>query len=102
MALIPCPACEKQISDMAPACPGCGHPAAPTHPSEAAPRPGPAVQTVEQTSKQYKMWQLVGVGMMLGSAVACSQGSADGSALLLLLGLIVYVAARMGAWWNNG
>ena len=87
---------------MAPSCPGCGHPAELTQATAASSRPRPAVQTVEQTSKQYKMMQLVGVGMMLGSAVACSQGSADGSALLLLLGLIVYVAARMGAWWNNG
>jgi len=28
MALIPCPACARQVSDAAPACPGCGHPIA--------------------------------------------------------------------------
>lgn len=31
MALIPCPACNRQVSQAAPTCPGCGHPiAAPT------------------------------------------------------------------------
>lgn len=28
MALIPCPECKREVSDKAPACPGCGHPIA--------------------------------------------------------------------------
>ncbi|RYG58037.1 MAG: zinc ribbon domain-containing protein [Alphaproteobacteria bacterium] len=28
MALIPCPACARQVSQAAPTCPGCGHPIA--------------------------------------------------------------------------
>ncbi len=28
MALISCPACQRQVSDAAVACPGCGHPIA--------------------------------------------------------------------------
>ena len=28
MALIPCPACGRQVSEAAPTCPGCGHPVA--------------------------------------------------------------------------
>lgn len=28
MALIPCPACGRQVSRVAPTCPGCGHPVA--------------------------------------------------------------------------
>jgi len=28
MALIPCPACARQVSEAAPTCPGCGHPIA--------------------------------------------------------------------------
>jgi predicted amidophosphoribosyltransferase len=28
MALIPCPACGRQVSEAAPTCPGCGHPIA--------------------------------------------------------------------------
>ncbi|WP_026596988.1 hypothetical protein [Methylobacterium sp. 77] len=30
MALIPCPACTRQVSVQALACPGCGHPGQPT------------------------------------------------------------------------
>ncbi|HVS35558.1 MAG TPA: hypothetical protein VMS17_08250 [Gemmataceae bacterium] len=29
MALISCPACSREVSSMAPTCPGCGHPIAP-------------------------------------------------------------------------
>lgn len=28
MALMPCPACGRQVSEAAPTCPGCGHPIA--------------------------------------------------------------------------
>ncbi len=28
MALIPCPACGRQVSEAAPSCPSCGHPVA--------------------------------------------------------------------------
>jgi hypothetical protein len=28
MALVPCPACGREVSDAAPSCPGCGHPIA--------------------------------------------------------------------------
>jgi hypothetical protein len=28
MALIPCPECNRQVSEMAPQCPGCGYPVA--------------------------------------------------------------------------
>jgi uncharacterized membrane protein YvbJ len=31
MALIPCPACGRQLSEAAPTCPGCGHPVAAPH-----------------------------------------------------------------------
>jgi len=31
MALIPCPACGRQVSEAAPTCPGCGHPVAAPH-----------------------------------------------------------------------
>lgn len=31
MALIPCPACARQVSEAAPTCPGCGHPISAPH-----------------------------------------------------------------------
>jgi hypothetical protein len=97
MALISCPACDKQISQMASACPSCGHPAASAHPVER-----PAVQTVEQTSKGYKAGQLIGVLMLCASPIACSAGEHHASAWLMILGFVIYICARIGAWWNNG
>lgn len=40
MALIPCPACGRQVSEAAVACPACGHPIAGA-PKEAASEKGP-------------------------------------------------------------
>lgn len=104
MALIPCPACDKQISEMAPACPGCGHPAAAldhphffTHQHSAIP-----VQTIEQTSKKYKFGQLVGVCLILASVISCTNRDFHSGAWLLILGMGIYIVSRMGAWWNNG
>ncbi len=42
MALIPCPACAKEVSIQAPACPHCGHPIA--APAPAAPTAAPSQQ----------------------------------------------------------
>lgn len=42
MAMIPCPECRRDVSDMAAACPGCGHPvrrAVPVRPPDPEPRP---------------------------------------------------------------
>jgi hypothetical protein len=76
MPLIECPDCKKQVSDAAPTCPGCGRPMPPpavSLPFGAAgtgvmPPGGPKpVQTVELTSKKWKIQQLgAGVGFILG------------------------------------
>lgn len=97
MALISCPACEKQISEMASACPNCGHPA------EGVSQPAhPAIQTIEQTSKGYKAGQFIGVVMICAGVVACTARAPGTSAGLMLIGLVLYLGSRMGAWWNNG
>lgn len=89
---------------MAPACPGCGHPAAALNPqSVSSPRQSTShIQTIEQTSKKYKLGQLIGMGLIVGSVVACSSRQFHGGAWLLILGLVIYISSRMGAWWNNG
>ncbi len=98
MALIPCSACGKQISEMASSCPSCGHPTAASVP----PAKRPAVQTIEQTSKGYKLGQMAGVAIICASLVACVAGKTDASAGLAFFGLIVWIGARTGAWWKNG
>jgi hypothetical protein len=95
-----CPSCEHGVSKLARTCPQCGHPFA----VEQAPR------TIEQTSKRFKGGQLlglalIGLGFLVLFAGRSSNGGAgavDRGAPLLGLGVLVYLAARLGAWWRNG
>lgn len=102
MALIDCAECGNKISDRAFACPKCGNPA----PGVATPSPNGVpprkVLTVEQTSKPYKVIQLVGVLMICAGVVACTAREIEASSWLCILGVVAYIGGRMGAWWNNG
>jgi len=72
--------------------------------SPAAPPPQRAVQTVEQTSKTWKGLQLLGgVAMALGFGCCLLAGEENpgGTAVLLVGGFIVYMIARVGAWWHH-
>lgn len=100
MALIPCPACSKEISEMAATCPSCGNPN--TQIQEGL---RPPVQTIEQTSKMYKGGQLLGGLLILIGAVAAFGGSRSAAlfaALAMTIGSIIYLVSKLGAWWNNG
>jgi RNA polymerase subunit RPABC4/transcription elongation factor Spt4 len=95
MALVNCRECGKQLSDQAATCPSCG---APQHP--AFERAG--VVTTQQTAKKYKVLQLVGVLVLLfGVIVRAGTGEYWGTAVAML-GLLLFVAGRLGAWWRHG
>lgn len=111
LALIPCAACAHQISELAVACPSCGHPV-----TQAKAEPKPASRsisgggssfgagdtvTTQQTAKIYKFIQLVGVLMICAGPVACVSGS-GATASLFGFGLMLWIGGRMGAWWANG
>ena len=77
--------------------------------------PAPRVQTVEQTGKGYKALMVIGVLFILigciAMGVAASAGesgnpNADGAGgiglALVILGFILSLFARIGAWWNHG
>lgn len=97
MALIQCPECATSISDLAAACPKCGAP---------VPRntttPTGAVVTTQQTGKRFKAAELVGALMVAGGVVACTAQSTGAATFLLVVGLVVYLGARVGAWWSHG
>lgn len=57
MALVPCPVCERQVSQLASACPGCGHPIAEAQPVSRAASPAAGGDT--------PTW-LVVIGIILG------------------------------------
>lgn len=92
MALINCPDCGHKVSDSATACPSCARPMT-EH-----------VQTIERTGKSYKAAELIGVLLFFGGfAGLLGPHATVGLAWLgLITGLLLYVGARIGAWWANG
>lgn len=96
MATTTCDDCGNQVSTAAIACPKCGAP----RQSRAA---APGVVTTQQTGKQFKIAQLAGGLMVAAGVVACSATQSPvAGAWLSVLGAVVYLGARLGAWWSHG
>ncbi|HTH08060.1 MAG TPA: zinc ribbon domain-containing protein [Acidovorax sp.] len=94
MALIACGECGTEISSKAAACPKCG-----------APPQGKGIVTTQQTSKVFKVMQLVGFILIVAGVVSCvaaPTGETLGSTWTWLMGLALFFAGRVGAWWRNG
>lgn len=96
MSLINCPECSKQVSDSAITCPDCGF------------QVSSPVQTIQQTSKKYKLAQAIGVlltvsamPLVLIGANSSSQNTSTAGILCFIVGPCIYFAGRFGAWWNN-
>lgn len=105
MALIECQDCGAQVSDRAQACPKCGGPmAAPraTAPIQLAQESSRKVYTTEQTGKPYKSAQLIGGAMLIFGLIAGLAGAAMGGGAIGFIGLVVYLGARVGGWWDHG
>ena len=100
MALTTCPDCQKQISDQAPACPYCGRPMQPGAISE-------KTQTIEVTGKSWKGMQLIGGLFICIGVISCiylisDPTSSDTTAVIfLVLGIILIIAGKFGAWWYH-
>lgn len=96
MALISCKECNTDISDKAATCPKCGAPV-----KMPGLKSGPVV-TTEQTGKKYKALQLAGAIMILAGVVSCTALDPRSAGWLIIAGLLLYIGARIGAWWNHG
>jgi hypothetical protein len=66
---------------------------------------------IEKTSKKWKAIQALGAGIMCLGVVSCVAGisSPDKSeftamfmAACFLIGLVLYIRGRVGAWWHHG
>lgn len=108
MALIKCPECGTQVSSLAESCPKCAYPIAGGGTTQAH---GGKIQTVEQTSKPYKLQQLLSSLLVIGSVVAMivgfsgDQPSSEVGAfgvLGLVVGLIWFIVVRFMTWWHHG
>ena len=74
MALIECPECGVQVSSIAKNCPKCAYPIGG---SSSTPAQNVNVQVIEQTSKRYKLQQLVSSLLIIGSIIAIMTGSSE-------------------------
>lgn len=98
MALINCSECGAQVSDKAAACPQCGAPPA------AAAKIGSegGVVTTQQTGKGWKIAQAIAACLMIAGVTSCSLQNYPASAMLWMLGVMLWLGARIGAWWKHG
>lgn len=108
MALIKCPECGAQVSSSAESCPKCAYPIAGGGTTQAH---GGKIQTVEQTSKRYKLQQLLSSLLIIGSVVVIiagfsgdqpSSGAGAFGVFGLLMGLIWFIVVRFMTWWHHG
>jgi len=102
MALIKCPECECQISSNAECCPKCGYPIAGGGSTQAH---GGKIQTVEQTSKKYKLQQLLSSLLIIVSLIVMIVGSSLGAATFSMFGLIAgsiwFIMVCFLTWWHH-
>lgn len=106
MALIKCPECGIEVSDRAESCPKCAYPTAGGGTTQAH---GGKTQTIEQTSKRYKLQQLLSTFLIIGSVIVMivgfsgeSSGAGAFGMLGLIAGLIWFIGVRFISWWHHG
>lgn len=107
MALIKCPECGVKVSSSAASCPKCAYPIAGGGSTQAH---GGNIQTIEQTSKRYKLQHLLATLIFLGSIIAVTvdflgdePGSAAGALGIigLLVGSIWIIIVKFLTWWHH-
>lgn len=101
MALIECPDCKKSVSDRAPACPQCGAPIATSAEQRSI---GTPVVTIQGTSKRLKGQLLLAVALGVAGIFMFYGGDRDSSGfglILLLVGSIWGLIARLRIWWHH-
>ncbi len=105
MALVSCPECNKEISNLAAACPHCGYP---IEKSPTIPSPN-KVTTVELTGKKWKRQQLTAALMIIFGVIFVMIAGSSGtrwliifSSLLIFFGFILFISSKISAWWHHG
>ena len=108
MALIKCPECGTEVSSSADNCPKCAYPISGGGSTQAH---GGKIQTVEQSSKRYKLQQLLSSLLIIGCIIAIIAGSSGNApnsgvtgfaALGIVVGLIWFIIVRFLTWWHHG
>ena len=104
MALIKCSECNREVSDKASACLGCGAPIA-------AAGAGTPIQTIQKTSKRLKAQSLLsgilaafgGLVVILSSIAASETHSPMPTfpIILFMAGFVWYVSVKIRIWWHH-
>jgi uncharacterized membrane protein YvbJ len=103
MALVKCPECGNQVSTAAASCPKCGAPVG-------SPGISTPLATIQQTSKRLKLHSLFSSITLCIGLVWLIAGIAGGEAgaspspvaiILLLVGIVWYIATRFRIWWHH-
>jgi hypothetical protein len=86
VALVNCSECNREVSDSAASCPGCGHP---LHPSHATSNDKPT--KVVRTGGKYEGigFLLIVIGIFMGIA-----GQSGGAGIAIGVGLVVFLIGR--------
>ena len=105
MALVDCSECSHKVSELAEACPSCGAPIAGMKHTLAA---GTQVQTVEETSKRFKVHILlsltmaaVGIFWIISVADSADERESLFPGLLAIAGLFWFLVTRFRIWWHH-
>ena len=61
-----------------------------------------AVQTIQVTSKRWKVVKLVSYAMIFSAIPFCYSGAMVLGLFLFGVGLTLTIVASLGAWWENG
>lgn len=100
MALINCPECSNTVSTLATTCPHCGIPLAQI--------PGKNLKIVQHKNKRLKKEMMMAVvTMMVGIAWLVAVKNMDNPesptipALIIEIGAIWFLVAKMGLWWHS-
>jgi len=101
MVLINCPECSNQVSTAAASCPKCGAPIA----SQSI---GTPLATIQQTSKQLKVHIIfsslafwIGLFWFIFALASEQQTSSIIAIILLIVGMVWYLATKIRIWWHH-
>lgn len=104
MALINCPECNQEVSNLATECPKCAYPISGGGTTQAS---GGKVQTVEQTGKIYKLNKILSALFICVGICVVVVGFQTGSRpsigiAMVAIGFIWFCITSFLSWWHHG
>jgi hypothetical protein len=110
MALIPCPECGNEVSELAAVCPGCGYPfeQSPRPPGFGWTRKRGRPRPLKATEWAWKGLQILGCFLIVVGVLTewlyrsyLEGSSGQRGPWIAIVGLIVYLCGRLGARWQK-